>query len=61
MENKKIKLPDFNTINEMSEFFDKTDTTLIDGFEEVDINFVKAAAASPVRGVVRKKRSVRQG
>jgi hypothetical protein len=25
----------------MAEFFDKTDTTLIEGFEEVDITFVK--------------------
>mgnify|MGYP001149449690 CR=1 FL=1 len=42
MPKKKITLPDFKSIDEMAEFFDKTDTTLIDGFEEVDIKFVKA-------------------
>ncbi len=61
MEKKKITLPNFNTIDEMAEFFDKTDTTLIDGFEEVDINFVKAGDKHPVRGIVRRKRSVRHG
>lgn len=61
MDNKKITLPDFKTIEEMAEFFDKTDTTLIDGFEEVDINFVKAADKVPARPVQNRKRSVRQG
>ncbi len=42
MPKKKITLPDFKSIDEMAGFFDKTDTTLIDGFEEVDIKFVKA-------------------
>lgn len=42
MGKKKITLPNFKTIDEMAEFFDRTDTTLIDGFEEVDIKFVKA-------------------
>ncbi len=37
----KIPLPEFNTIDEIADFFDKTDTTHIDGFEEVDIKFYK--------------------
>jgi len=61
MGKKKITLPDFKTIDEMADFFDKTDTTLIDGFEEVDIKFVKAEDKRPDRGVVRKKRSLRHG
>lgn len=61
MEKKKITLPDFKTIDEMADFFDKTDTTLIDGFEEVDIKFVKAGDKLPHRGVVRKNRSIRHG
>lgn len=38
----KIKLPDFETIDEMAEFFDKHSPLDIEGFEEVDIKFVKA-------------------
>ena len=42
MSKKKVKLPDFKTIDEMAEFFDKHSPLDIDGFEEVDIKFVKA-------------------
>lgn len=49
MEKKKISLPDFKTIDEMAEFFDRTDTTLIEGFEEVNIKFAKAKDTFPVR------------
>jgi molybdopterin-guanine dinucleotide biosynthesis protein len=56
LEKKKIALPNFKTIDEMAEFFDKTDTTLIEGFEEVDIKFVKAGDTHPVQ---KKKRSAR--
>lgn len=58
MEKKKIPLPDFETIEEMAEFFDKTDTTLIEGFEEVDIKFVKAEDKIPVRSGRKQKRSL---
>lgn len=58
MEKKKIPLPDFKTIEEMAEFFDKTDTTLIEGFEEVDIKFVKAEDNAPGRSDRKQKRSV---
>ena len=51
MEKKKINLPDFKTIEEMADFFDKTDTTLIDGFEEVDIKFARAEDTHPARKV----------
>jgi molybdopterin-guanine dinucleotide biosynthesis protein len=58
MEKKKIPLPDFKTIEEMAEFFDKTDTTLLEGFEEVDIKFVKAEDNTPGRSDRKQKRSV---
>ena len=45
MSKKKIKLPDFKTIDEMAEFFDKHSPLDIDGFEEIDIKFVKAKNA----------------
>jgi hypothetical protein len=61
MGKKKITLPDFKTIDEMAEFFDKTDTTLIDSFEEVDIKFVRAPGPHRSKGVhgVKRRRSLR--
>jgi hypothetical protein len=57
---KKISLPDFKTLGEMANFFDKTDTTLIEGFEEIDIQFVKTEDALPVRRGTQKKSSAHQ-
>lgn len=42
MSKEKIKLPDFKTIDEMAEFFDRHSPLDIEGFEKVDIKFVKA-------------------
>ena len=63
MKKKKITLPDFKTIDEMAEFFDRTDTTLIEGFEEVDIKFVKAKDTRPDKKApgVKKSRSLCSG
>ncbi len=58
MDKKKITLPDFKTIDEMAEFFDKTDTTLIEGFEEVDVKFARAEDA-PKKAPQVKRRSRR--
>ncbi len=61
MEKKKIPLPNFKNIDETAHFFDNNSPLDVEGFEEVDIKFVKAKAPAPVRGIVRSKRSVRHG
>ncbi|MBT9172673.1 MAG: hypothetical protein DDT21_01059 [Syntrophomonadaceae bacterium] len=49
MEEKKISLPDFRNIDEMAHFFDNNSPLDVEGFEEVNIKFVKAKDTLPVR------------
>ena len=59
MKKKKIPLPEFKSIDEMAHFFDNNSPLDIEGFEEVDIKFVKAEDTIPDRLVQKKKRSAR--
>jgi hypothetical protein len=53
MEKKKIPLPIFKSIGEMAFFFDNNSPLDGEGFEEVDITFVKAEGKYPERAVYR--------
>lgn len=50
---KKIPLPKFKSIDEMAHFFDNNSLLDIEGFEEVDIKFVRAPKR--VHGIKRKR------
>ncbi|MEW5920184.1 MAG: hypothetical protein AB1796_04360 [Bacillota bacterium] len=58
MEKKKIPLPKFKSIDEMAHFFDNNSPLDVEGFEEVDIKFVKAADNTPGRPIQKRRRSI---
>lgn len=61
MEKKKMPLPEFRNIDEMARFFDNNSPLDVEGFKEVDIKFVKAKDALPVRRGTQKKSSAPEG